>query len=366
VEPGTFGTKNRFASNPDLPVRSFTLEFDGGRPDAPLVLNQDLYADKTDRTIDVRLVAHNGKEVSFEQELASPGWDPRASFSIRRNGRRAALVARLRATRVGPGMTRFALKLPRTLSRGKVHPFVLAEGQRMRPLTRRRMASMPFPSEVRSATVVSRGPKSGRRLRRTAVLRLNMTDTRDHTTAINKRVRIRGRIPERRKLGRLEASGGVIRRHCVQPPPKPPVSAGEVRGLGVAIRTEHHEILDAVVQTVAIRVMQRHGQRRIEPIGDAATLAPVLLQAFGEQAALEVRPVHSSPRDEVISQRRAVRTRLDRPTSSGVHEGLAGETEPLLTFSNRTSCVVEALNGIPVVPAVTPRVNAVPKPELVV
>jgi hypothetical protein len=95
-------------------------------------------------------------------------------------------------------MTWFALKLPRTLSRGKVRPFLLAEGQRMRPLTRRRMASMPFPSEVRSATVVWRGLKTGHRLRRTAVPRLNITDTRDHTTAINKRVRVRGRIPERR------------------------------------------------------------------------------------------------------------------------------------------------------------------------
>ncbi len=105
VEPGTFGTKNTFASNPDLPVRSFTLEFDGGRPDAALTLNQDLCADKTDRTMEVHLVAQNGKELTFEQELATPGCDPRASFTLRRNGRRATLVARLRATRVGPGIS---------------------------------------------------------------------------------------------------------------------------------------------------------------------------------------------------------------------------------------------------------------------
>lgn len=198
VEPGTFGTKNTFAGNPDLPVRSFTLEFEGGRPDSILTINQDLCGDRTDRTMEVHLVAHNGKELSFEQELATPGCDPRASFTIRRKGRRATLVARLRATRVGPGITQFALKLPKALSRGKVRPFVLADGQRMRPVTRKRLATMPFPKAVRSATVVWRGLRAGRRLRRTTVLSLNMTDTRDHTTKVKKRVRVRGKIPRKR------------------------------------------------------------------------------------------------------------------------------------------------------------------------
>ena len=198
VEPGTFGTKNTFASNPDLPVRSFTLEFDGGRPDAALTLNQDLCADKTDRTMEVHLVAHNGKEVSFSQELATPGCDPRASFTIRRRAHRATLVARLRATRVGPGMKKFTLKLPKTLRRGKVRPFVVADGHRTRPVTRKRMASMSFPGEVRGARVVWRGLKTGPRLRRKAVIRLSITDGRPHTTAIKKRVRVRGKIPKRR------------------------------------------------------------------------------------------------------------------------------------------------------------------------
>jgi hypothetical protein len=199
VEAGTFGTRNTFASNPDLPVRSFTLQFDGGRPDSALTLNQDLCADNTDRTMEVHLVAHNGKELSFSQELATPGCDPRARFTIRRRGRRATLVARLRATRVGPGMTQFTLKLPKTLRRGKVRTFVLADGRRMRPVTKKRMASMLFPGEVRSATVVWRGLKTGRRLHRRAVIRLNITDARPHTTVIKKRVRVRGKIPKRRR-----------------------------------------------------------------------------------------------------------------------------------------------------------------------
>ena len=54
-----------------------------------LALNQDLCGDKTDRTMEVHLVAHNGKESSFSQELATPGCDPTAKISIRRRGRRA-------------------------------------------------------------------------------------------------------------------------------------------------------------------------------------------------------------------------------------------------------------------------------------
>ena len=202
VDGTSVGTRNTFASNPDLPVRSFTLEFEGDRPDAALTLTQDLCAARTDTTMDVRLVAHNGKESSFEQELATPGCDPRARVTIRRKGRRGAtLVARLRAAREGPGITSFGLRLPKTLSRGKARPFVLADGRRMRPLSRRRLASMPFPGDVRSATVVWRGLRAGRRLRRTAVVRLTMTDERgkhDHAEATRPRARQR---PEARASG---------------------------------------------------------------------------------------------------------------------------------------------------------------------
>ena len=149
VEPGTFGTKNTFASNPDLPVRSFTLQFDGGRPDAALTLNQDLCTPGTDRTMEVHLVAHNGRELSFSQELATPACDPTARFTIRRKGKRATLVARLRAGQGAPGLEQFTLRLPKTLSRGRVRPLVLSGGRRMRPLTRKRLASMPFPGEAR-------------------------------------------------------------------------------------------------------------------------------------------------------------------------------------------------------------------------
>jgi hypothetical protein len=198
VEPITAGTRNTFASNPDLPVRSFTLAFEGGRPDAALILTQDLCAESTDLTMSVKLVAHNGKQSEFEQELATPGCDPRASVSIRRNGLKATLVARLRAAARGPGITSFSLKLPKTLSRGKARPFVLANGGRMRPLSRKRLATMPFPGEVRTATVVWRGLRASRKLRRTTRVQLSMQDARDHTTTLNPRVRVRGKRPKPR------------------------------------------------------------------------------------------------------------------------------------------------------------------------
>jgi hypothetical protein len=199
VDSGSFGTRNTFASNPDLPVRSFTLEFEGGRPDALLTIVQDLCAEGTDTTMDVKLTAHNGKQVHFEQELATPGCDPRAKVSIRRNGRRAALVARLRAARKGPGITSFGLRLPKTLRRGKVRPFVLANGTRMRPLTRTRLATMPFPGEVRAATVVWRGLRASPRLRRTTRVRLTLQDARNHITKLNPRIRVRGKAPARHR-----------------------------------------------------------------------------------------------------------------------------------------------------------------------
>ena len=192
------GTRNTFASNPDLPVRSFTLSFEGNRPDAALRLTQGLCVPGTDLTMSVKLTAYNGKVSQFEQELATPGCDPRATVSIRRYGFRASLVARLMAARKGPGITSFRLRLPKTLRRGKARPFVLVNSTRMRPLTRTRLTTMRFPREVRSAKVVWRGLRASRRLRRFTRVQLTMTDGRKATTRLNPRVRVRGKRPSRR------------------------------------------------------------------------------------------------------------------------------------------------------------------------
>lgn len=199
VDSGTFGTRNVFASNPDLPVRSFTLEFEGGRADALLALVQDLCAVGTDTTMSVKLIAHNGRTSEFEQGLATPGCDPRARVSIRRKRKRWDLVARLSAAREGPGITGFGLRLPKTLRKGKSRPIAIADGRRMRPVTRKRLATMPFPEEVRTATVVWSGLKASRKLRRRTPIRLTLQDARDKTTTIRTNVRVRGKLPRAKK-----------------------------------------------------------------------------------------------------------------------------------------------------------------------
>ena len=188
-------TQNTFASNPDLPVRSFTLSFDGGRPDSVLVLAQDLCAKGTDLKMSVKLVAHNGKESTFQHELATPGCDPRAKVSVRRRGKLATLVARVTAARAGPGVTRITVKLPKSLRRGKRGAVVLTGGRKLPALrTGKRRVSVPFASDgVRSAKVVWRGLRATRKLRRTARIGVAIKDTRNHTTTLKPRVQVRGK-----------------------------------------------------------------------------------------------------------------------------------------------------------------------------
>jgi hypothetical protein len=69
VELGTFGVRNIFPTNPDLPLRSFTLEFPGG-PNGILRLKEDLCAPKAPTAIGVKLTSHSGRVREFQQELA--------------------------------------------------------------------------------------------------------------------------------------------------------------------------------------------------------------------------------------------------------------------------------------------------------
>jgi hypothetical protein len=199
VDSGTFGTRNTFAANPDLPVRSFKLEFEGGRPDALLALTQDLCAKGTDLTMSVKLTAYNGKESAFEQELATPGCDPRASVSVKRRGKLANLVAKVTAARGGPGVTGITVKLPKALRRGKPRATVLAGGRKLQPLrTGKRRVSIRFAGDgVRSAKIVWRGLRASRKLKRTTLIRVSLKDARNHTTALKKRVQVRGKRPKR-------------------------------------------------------------------------------------------------------------------------------------------------------------------------
>jgi hypothetical protein len=199
-DSGTFGTRNTFPSNPDLPVRSFTLAFDGGHPDSLLALTQDLCAEGTDLTMSVNLTAYNGKVSAFEQELATPGCDPRAKVSVKRRGKLANLVANVTAARGGPGVTGITVKLPKALRRGRPGAVVITGGRRLQPLrTGKRSVTLPFAGDgVRSAKVVWKGLRTSRKLKRITLIGLKVKDARNHTTAFKKHVRVRGKRPKRR------------------------------------------------------------------------------------------------------------------------------------------------------------------------
>jgi len=191
------GVHNVFPSNPDLPVRSFRLDFNSG-PGAPLKLGRDLCDPRTDTTIHVDLLAHSGKRKRFSTQLATPGCDPVATASVRRRGRRAKLVARVTAARQGPSITRAALTLPKGLRRGRPAPRVYVGRQRMSPIVQRRSLALPFPGAgVRGAVVVWRGLRAARGLRRTVTVPIRVTDARDRTTELRPQARVRGKRPRR-------------------------------------------------------------------------------------------------------------------------------------------------------------------------
>lgn len=198
VEVGSFGTRNTFASTPDLPVRSFTLQFDGG-PNGVLKLTDDLCDEKRDITFDVDLLSHSGKRSQFKTQVATPGCDPRATGAIRRRGTRAKLVSRLTAAREGPGVVAASLRLPKALRTGKRRPLVYVGTRRLRPDSSRRTLSVRFPSEVRGAVIVWRGLRASRRLKTFTHLRIAITDTRGKTTHLRTEVPVRGKAPRRRR-----------------------------------------------------------------------------------------------------------------------------------------------------------------------
>ena len=193
TELGSFGTRNVFPSNPDLPVRSFTLEFDSA-PDSLLQLTRDLCDRKTDTNMDVTLVSHSGKRVELRQPLATPGCDPRARAAIRRRGARARLTARLSAAREGPAITSATLVLPKGLRRGTARPRLRAGGRRVRPRLKRRGLTVRFPGDgVRAASLSWPGLRAGRSLKRSVRVRVLLRDGREKATRLRVRARVRGK-----------------------------------------------------------------------------------------------------------------------------------------------------------------------------
>ena len=78
------------------------------------------------------------------------------------------------------------------------------------------------------------------------------------------------------------AGSGIYARDVLHP---------EVLGLAVAVRAQQLEVLETVVPTIAVDVVEFHRQRPAAPLGQTAVLALVDPEAVGEQAALQVAAV---------------------------------------------------------------------------
>src|SRR6184192_110216 len=102
--------------------------------------------------------------------------------------------------------------------------------------------------------------------------------------------------------------------------------------------------------------MERHRQRAAEPLVDPALLAAVLLEAGPNEAALYVHPIAAASDDEHLVNRRRLRPRDDVTAPRRVVEGLPREAEPALAVRDAVPVVVVALDLLPVVAAIEPRV----------
>jgi hypothetical protein len=195
------GLTNIIDGSPDLPLRSFTLQIDGGETGL-LRAARDLCAAKTDTRATGVLTAHSGKQSRFTTRFATPGCDPRAGVRIRRRGKRASLKATLTAAREGPPITGARLRLPRALRGSRRTLRASADGKRVPVSLRGRRVTLRLPAGgVRSARVrwtkLKVGRKLQRRLRRRAVrlaVPVALADSRGRTTSL-RRV---SRLPRRR------------------------------------------------------------------------------------------------------------------------------------------------------------------------
>jgi hypothetical protein len=190
VEVTAAGLRNTFPSNPDLPLRSFTLEFGGG-PTGPLRLAKDLCDPATPVEMDVNLTAHSGKARQFKQELATPGCDPLASVKITKKRRTFTMTAVLKAARRGPDITAAQVKLPKVLRRGAKRPRLVVDGKRIKSPRAKRAVGPKLGKGARQVKIVWAGLKraKGKKVRRRLVVPVTMTDARGKKTTLRLRVR---------------------------------------------------------------------------------------------------------------------------------------------------------------------------------
>jgi hypothetical protein len=190
IESTANGLRNTFASNPDLPLRSFTLEFGGG-PTGPLQLTANLCAPSTPTAMAVKLTSHSGKTRQFTQELATPGCDPLATVKLTKHRKRFTLAAVLAAARRGPDLTGARVGLPKALKRGRLRARLAIDGKKSKAGRARRAISPKLGGGARRVKIVWKGLKrvKGKKLARTVVVPITMTDKRGKVTTLRVRVR---------------------------------------------------------------------------------------------------------------------------------------------------------------------------------
>ncbi|MEA2400158.1 MAG: hypothetical protein QOK00_561 [Thermoleophilaceae bacterium] len=190
IQSTAAGLRNVFASNPDLPLSSFTLQFGGG-PTGPLQLAFDLCAPSTPTKMSVKLTSHSGKTRAFKQELATPGCDPLATVKVSKDRRGFTLAAVLTAARRGPDMTRARLSLPKGLRPGRTAPRVVIDGKRVKFRRVPKAINQKLPKGARRVKIVWKGLKraKGKKVARTLVVPVKMTDERGKTTSLRLRVK---------------------------------------------------------------------------------------------------------------------------------------------------------------------------------
>jgi hypothetical protein len=187
VEQTPSGLRNTFPANPDLPLRSFTLAFDGG-PNGVLRLSRDLCARTTPTAMAVKLTSHSGKVREFSQELATPGCDPRAQVKLTKRRRGYTLAAVLEAARHGPELRSARLALPKSLRRGRRAPRVHVDGERSRMRRPRRAVKPKLGDGARRVKIVWKGLRARRKVRRTVVVPVTLVDKRGKRFALRVRV----------------------------------------------------------------------------------------------------------------------------------------------------------------------------------
>jgi hypothetical protein len=181
------GLRNIFPTNPDLPLRSFTLAFGGG-PNGVALLGRDLCDPRTQTAIGVKLTSHAGHVREFRQELATPGCDPRARVRLVRARRSFTLTALLQAARRGPDIRSAKLALPKSLKKGRRAPRVHVDGERQRIRRPRRAVRPKLGDGARRVKIVWKGLKPRRKLKKTVVVPLTMVDERGKRFPLKLRV----------------------------------------------------------------------------------------------------------------------------------------------------------------------------------